>query len=261
LWQGCKGLLGDDRFTQGYSSPLAGCRLPSAWSNLDSKGLPEDAEDVYFAIGCVKLGLKIGDDEDSAHFSLHSIYKDEFFGIHQPRKEFGERLNNKFPELKYKNPYLNLVDYKDLNNKGIKRTFVDNFINMSEYIENPMNSMNVLVYGAKGWIGQQFIQVLKANNTKFVAGVSRADNYETLLTEITDVSPTHVVSFIGRTHGKIGEKVYPTIDYLEQEGIQVVYLNLTKNILLARRRMGFMRIRNPTFSARHILLSRDSQTN
>jgi len=105
--------------------------MPSAWSNLDSKGLPEDSEDVYFAIGCVKLGLKIGDDEDSTHFSLHSIYKDDFFGIHQPRKEFGERLNNKFPELKYKNPYLNLVDYKDLNNKGIKTTFVDNFICMN----------------------------------------------------------------------------------------------------------------------------------
>jgi hypothetical protein len=104
---------------------------PSAWSNLDSKGLPEDSEDVYFAIGCIKLGLKIGDDEDSTHFALHSIYKDEFFGMHQPRKEFSERLNNKFPELKYKNPYLNLVDYTDLNNKGIKRTFVDNFICMN----------------------------------------------------------------------------------------------------------------------------------
>jgi 3,5-epimerase/4-reductase len=196
--------------------------------------MPEDAEDVYFAIGCIKLGLAIGDDEDSSHFALHAIYKDDFFGMHQPRKEFCERLNNKFPELKYKNPYLNLVDYKDLNNKGIKRTFVDNFINMSKYTENPMNSMNVLVYGAKGWIGQQFIQVLKANNVRFVAGISRADNSETLTAEITSVNPTHVVSFIGRTHGKIGEKVYPTIDYLEQEGrlLENVRDNLYSPILL-----------------------------
>ena len=109
---------------------------------------------------------------------------------------------------------------------------------MHEYIENPMNPtnpMNVLVYGAKGWIGQQFINVLKANNTKFVAGVSRADNYETLLAEITDVSPTHVVSFIGRTHGSIGEKVYPTIDYLEQEGklVENVRDNLYSPLLLS----------------------------
>ena len=29
-------------------------------------------------------------------------------------------------------------------------------------------------------------------------------------------SPTHVIAFIGRTHGKIGEKIYTTIDYLEE---------------------------------------------
>ena len=75
---------------------------------------------------------------------------------------------------------------------------------MHEYTENPIN---VLVYGAKGWIGQQFIQVLKANNAQFVEGVSRADNYDALLAEITSIKPTHVVSFIGRTHGSIGEKV------------------------------------------------------
>ena len=208
--------------------------MPSAWSNLDSKGLPEDAEDVYFTIGCIKLGLQIGDDEDSAHFSLHSIYKDDFFGIHQPRKEFGERLNNKFPELKYKNPYLNLVDYTTLNNKGIKRTFVDNFRNMPEN-NNAENPMNVLVYGAKGWIGQQFIHVLKANNVRFVAGASRADNYDALLAEIIEVKPTHVVSFIGRTHGKIDEKVYTTIDYLEQEGklVENVRDNLYSPLLLS----------------------------
>ena len=201
---------------------------PSAWSNLHSANLTADAEDVYFAIGCVKLGLKIGDDEDSSHFSLHSIYKDDFFGMHQPRKEFCERLNQKFPELKYKNPYLKLVDYTDWNNKNIKESFVDKFINMS-------TPMNVLVYGGKGWIGQQFVQVLKANNTQFVVGASRADNYDTLLAEIAQVKPTHVVSFIGRTHGSIGEKVYTTIDYLEQEGrlVENVRDNLYSPLLLS----------------------------
>jgi 3,5-epimerase/4-reductase len=209
---------------------------PSAWSNLHSKSLTADAEDAYFAIGCIKLGLKIGDDEESSHFALHSIYKDDFFGMHQPRKEFSERLNKKFPELKYKNPYLKLVDYTDLNNRGIKSIFVDNFvsINISMDEDKIANAMNVLVYGAKGWIGQQFIQLLKAKNIRFIVGVSRADNYEALLAEITSVSPTHVVSFIGRTHGSIGEKVYTTIDYLEQEGklVENVRDNLYSPMLL-----------------------------
>jgi dTDP-4-dehydrorhamnose reductase len=106
---------------------------------------------------------------------------------------------------------------------------------MHQYIENPMNPMNILVYGAKGWIGQQFIQVLKDTNTKFVVGVSRADNYDTLLAEIAAVVPTHVVSFIGRTHGSIGEKVYTTIDYLEQDGklVENVRDNLYSPLLLS----------------------------
>ena len=95
--------------------------------------------------------------------------------------------------------------------------------------------MNVLVYGAKGWIGNQFIHVLKANNVRFVAGASRADNYDALLAEITEVKPTHVVSFIGRTHGSIGEKVFTTIDYLEQDGklVENVRDNLYSPLLLA----------------------------
>ena len=95
--------------------------------------------------------------------------------------------------------------------------------------------MSILVYGAKGWIGQQFIHVLKVNNAKFVMGVSRADNYETLLAEIAEVNPTHVVSFIGRTHGSIGEKVYTTIDYLEQDGklVENIRDNLYSPLLLS----------------------------
>ncbi len=212
----------------------------SAWSNLESKGLSEDAEDVYFAVGCIRLGLKIGDDEDSAHFSLHSIYKEDFFGIHQPRKEFGDRLNTKYPDLKYNNIYLKLIDYEDIKYKSIKENFIDNIMNKSCDAECGAEcdankcGMNVLVYGANGWIGKQFIQVLNDHHIKFAIGASRADNYDTLLAEITTLKPTHVVSFIGRTHGKIGEKVYTTIDYLEQEGklVENVRDNLYSPMLL-----------------------------
>ena len=55
----------------------------------NSKKLETDAEDVYFTIGCIKLGLKVGDDENCCSFALHdSEYKeglfDNFFGFHQP---------------------------------------------------------------------------------------------------------------------------------------------------------------------------------
>ena len=76
--------------------------------------------------------------------------------------------------------------------------------------------MKLLVYGAKGWIGSQFIRLLEETNTKYICGIARANNQEKLREEILTVHPTHIVSFIGRTHGKIGGKTYSTIDYLEQ---------------------------------------------
>jgi len=104
--------------------------------------------------------------------------------------------------------------------------------------------MQILVYGSKGWIGSQFINILEnLKNTQdtiipdlvYTEGNSRIDNEKQLLEEITKVSPTHVVSFIGRTHGKIDNKVYTTIDYLEQEGklFENVRDNLFSPLLLA----------------------------
>lgn len=78
--------------------------------------------------------------------------------------------------------------------------------------------MKILVYGANGWIGQQFIDILETKQLDYIPGISRVDDYDTVLREIVTTNPTHVVSFIGRTHGKIGDKQYTTIDYLEQEG-------------------------------------------
>jgi hypothetical protein len=42
--------------------------------------LQTDAEDVYFAIGCYKLGMPVGDDDQSSHFSVHNYLKHGFFG-------------------------------------------------------------------------------------------------------------------------------------------------------------------------------------
>jgi len=95
--------------------------------------------------------------------------------------------------------------------------------------------MNILVYGSKGWIGGQFISILKNNNIQFQCGNSRADNEVALREEIGSSNFTHVVSFIGRTHGKIGDKVYTTIDYLEEEGklVENIRDNLYSPLLLA----------------------------
>lgn len=95
--------------------------------------------------------------------------------------------------------------------------------------------MNVLLYGSKGWIGGQFAEILKQNNIDYNEGKSRTDNELTLNDEIETINPTHVVSFIGRTHGKIDNKTYTTIDYLEQEGklLDNVRDNLFSPLLLA----------------------------
>ena len=78
--------------------------------------------------------------------------------------------------------------------------------------------MKVIIYGSKGWIGSQFKELMDNNNIEYYCGKSRVDNEVSLREEIESEKPTHIVSFIGRTHGKINEKVFTTIDYLEEEG-------------------------------------------
>ena len=78
--------------------------------------------------------------------------------------------------------------------------------------------MKIIIYGSKGWIGSQFTKILINNNINFIEGKSRVDNINDLENEIIKIKPTHIISFIGRTHGKINNKVFTTIDYLEQKG-------------------------------------------
>lgn len=78
--------------------------------------------------------------------------------------------------------------------------------------------MKVLLYGSKGWIGNQILQDLIKQNINYVIGSVRADNKEDLEKEILNIKPTHIISTIGRTHGMIDDKIYTTIDYLEEKG-------------------------------------------
>lgn len=80
--------------------------------------------------------------------------------------------------------------------------------------------MKILIYGWKGWIGQQFMEHVKGTHSaiNIVCGMVRVEHKEVVEKEIKTVSPSHVISFIGRTHGNIGDEKYTTIDYLEQPG-------------------------------------------
>ncbi len=108
-------------------------------------------------------------------------------------------------------------------------TGLTSLINATKNLDNQLSflsskKMLVLIYGSKGWIAGQFIKILDSANVKYVSGTSRCDNVDTLLSEIKQVCPTHVISFIGRTHGP----GYSTIDYLEQKG--KLYENIRDNL-------------------------------
>jgi dTDP-glucose 4,6-dehydratase len=86
--------------------------------------------------------------------------------------------------------------------------------------------MKILIFGGNGWIGTQFRDVcdrakLGGSDIEYKISQIRRVSLETqseIIEEVTAYMPTHVVSFLGRTHGSIGSKTYSTIDYLEQEG-------------------------------------------
>jgi 3,5-epimerase/4-reductase len=80
-----------------------------------------------------------------------------------------------------------------------------------------MQKIKLLIFGSKGWIGNQFIEYLNANkdeNITYMETNVRADNEQLVTDVIMAHSPTHIISFIGRTYG--GD--FNTIDYLEQPG-------------------------------------------
>jgi dTDP-glucose 4,6-dehydratase len=94
--------------------------------------------------------------------------------------------------------------------------------------------MRVLIFGGNGWIGQQFVEIASTQNIEHRVATSRVDldHIAELEHEMDAFAPTHVVSFLGRTHG---EK-FSTIDYLEQPGklVENVRDNLMAPIILAQ---------------------------
>jgi dTDP-4-dehydrorhamnose reductase len=102
--------------------------------------------------------------------------------------------------------------------------------------------MKILFFGNRGWIGCQFISYLKTKeDIDIVITNACADNDDLIKDLILLHSPTHIVSFIGRTYGE----GINSIDYLEQEGKLVenirdnLYAPIVLSLLAERNNIHF----------------------
>lgn len=82
-----------------------------------------------------------------------------------------------------------------------------------------------LIYGHRGWIGQQVCQLLESrpeltpNTVSVIRGQARCDDLAAVRAELISTAPDRVILLIGRTHGTTSDgKQWSTIDYLEQPG-------------------------------------------
>jgi len=92
----------------------------------------------------------------------------------------------------------------------------------------------ILIFGAGGWIGSKVARLLQEMKINIYHAKSRADDIEFIKDELdyfaNNRSPiTHVMSFIGRTHGVYENEKITTIDYLEKPGKLVE--NIRDNLL------------------------------
>jgi dTDP-glucose 4,6-dehydratase len=73
--------------------------------------------------------------------------------------------------------------------------------------------MKFLVYGHKGWIGQQVVNLL-AGKYQVIYGAARLDDEKSVEEEILKSRPDRIISLTGRTHGP----EINNVDYLELPG-------------------------------------------
>ena len=77
----------------------------------------------------------------------------------------------------------------------------------------------VLIFGGNGWIGSKVVELLQNSNITVIKSLCRADDIPMIQKEIDLIkNVTHIMSFIGRTHGVYNDEVIGTIDYLEKPG-------------------------------------------
>jgi dTDP-4-dehydrorhamnose reductase len=99
-----------------------------------------------------------------------------------------------------------------------------------------MSKYEILIFGANGWIGSKVYRLLKEMNISVHKAQSRANNALDIQNEINTIGNlTHIMSFIGRTHGTYENEKIGTIDYLEKPGklVENINDNLYSPIVLA----------------------------
>jgi len=87
--------------------------------------------------------------------------------------------------------------------------------------------MKVLLLGHKGWIGQKVITILDNQSIDYVTTDYRAETND-LKQFILANNITHIYCCLGRTHGTLNDKVYTTIDYLENK--ETLQQNINDNL-------------------------------
>lgn len=97
------------------------------------------------------------------------------------------------------------------------------------------NKISFLIFGHRGWIGGKMLSLLQSNGYNVYPAKSRVENINDVEKEINELKPTHIMSFIGRTHGVYNGEIIGTIDYLEKPGklVENVRDNLFSPIVLA----------------------------
>lgn len=83
----------------------------------------------------------------------------------------------------------------------------------------------ILIFGGNGWIGSKVVKLLESMNIFFEKSNYRAGDIDLIRQEIQNYNITHVMSFIGRTHGVYNGEKITTIDYLEKPGKLVENIN------------------------------------
>ena len=92
-----------------------------------------------------------------------------------------------------------------------------------------MSTSTVLLFGSKGWIGSKVYTLLVEQGVNVKKSMSRAEDIDSIQKEVDEIgNVTHIMSFIGRTHGVYEGENIGTIDYLEKPG--KLMENMTDNL-------------------------------
>jgi 3,5-epimerase/4-reductase len=88
-----------------------------------------------------------------------------------------------------------------------------------------MAEIKILIFGGDGWIGTKVYNLLKSMNIQVYKSNCRANEMQNVEDNLKQLNPTHIMSFIGRTHGIYNGEIIGTIDYLEKPGKLVENIN------------------------------------